>query len=49
MTTRDLTAQPTPHNLPVIAPFWMDLTFAIPCAGRAVLPDGRQARARASL
>jgi hypothetical protein len=33
MTTRDLTAQPTPNNLPVIAPFWMDLTFAIPGAG----------------
>jgi hypothetical protein len=33
MTTRDLTAQPTPGNLPVIAPFWMDLTFAIPGAG----------------
>jgi hypothetical protein len=30
MTTRDLTAQPTPGNLPVIAPFWMDLTFAVP-------------------
>ena len=33
VTTRDLTAQPTPGNLPVIAPFWMDLTFAIPGAG----------------
>lgn len=33
MTTRDLTAQPTPANLPVIAPFWMDLTFAVPGAG----------------
>lgn len=33
MSTRDLTAQPTPGNLPVIAPFWMDLTFAIPGAG----------------
>ena len=33
MTTRDLTAQPTPGHLPVIAPFWMDLTFAVPGAG----------------
>ena len=33
MTTRDLTAQPTPGNLPVIAPFWMDLSFAVPGAG----------------
>ena len=33
MTTRDLTAQPTPSNLPVIAPFWMDLTFAVPGSG----------------
>jgi hypothetical protein len=33
MTTRDLTAQPTPGNAPVIAPFWMDLTFAVPGAG----------------
>lgn len=33
MTTRDLTAQPTPGNLPAIAPFWMDLTFAMPGAG----------------
>jgi hypothetical protein len=36
MTTRDLTAQPAPGNLPVIAPFWMDLTFAIPGAGSVV-------------
>jgi hypothetical protein len=33
MTTRDLTAQPTPGNLPSIAPFWMDLSFAVPGAG----------------
>lgn len=33
MTTRDLTAQPAPGNLPVIAPFWMDLTFAVAGAG----------------
>jgi hypothetical protein len=33
MTTRDLTAQPAPGNLPVIAPFWMDLSFAVPGAG----------------
>ena len=33
MTTRDLTAQPTPNNLPVIAPFWMDLSFAVPGSG----------------
>jgi len=33
MTTRDLTAQPLPGNLPLIAPFWMDLTFAVPGSG----------------
>ena len=33
MTTRDLTAQPTPGNLAVMAPYWMDLTFAVPGAG----------------
>ena len=33
MTTRDLTAQPTPGNLPVMAPFWMDLSFAVPGSG----------------
>lgn len=27
-TTRDLTAQPLPGNFALIAPFWMDLTFA---------------------
>jgi hypothetical protein len=27
-TTRDLTAQPLPGHLALIAPFWMDLTFA---------------------
>ena len=33
MTTRDLTAQPLPGNLPLIAPFWMDLTFGVPGSG----------------
>jgi len=33
MTTRDLTAQSTPGNLPVLAPFWQDLSFAVPGAG----------------
>ncbi len=35
-TNLDLTAQSPPGNLPLIAPFWMDLTFAVPGAGSVV-------------
>jgi hypothetical protein len=35
-TNLDLTAQTPPGDLPLIAPFWMDLTFAVPGAGGVV-------------
>jgi len=36
MTNLDLTSQSPVGNLPLIAPFWMDLSFAIPGAGAIV-------------
>ncbi len=36
VTNLDLTSQSPTGNLPLIAPFWMDLSFAIPGAGSVV-------------
>lgn len=36
VTNLDLTSQTPPGNLPLIAPFWMDLSFAVPGAGSVV-------------
>ncbi len=36
ITNLDLTVQSPTGNLPLIAPFWMDLTFAIPGAGSII-------------